>query len=158
MPATPKSRRPEFVTKRLIRDYLEENSPLYESIKNLQPSLTERIIDQITENIGLGRNPRVTAQNIADLLGTGLADAVRWARTTQMEVYRETNSETMRANENILDGWYWFAQLDDNTCEVCREEHGTFHELDEDLDGHWNCRCTQIPHVRGDDPPGFAKG
>jgi hypothetical protein len=70
-------------------------------------------------------------------------------RTVQLYSYRGANLATMKANDDIVTGWSWCAELDDVCCIVCVTMHGTEHTLDETMDSHYNCRCAPIPLVKG---------
>ena len=49
----------------------------------------------------------------------------------------------------VVTGWIWYAELDELTCEACVSEHGSIHDLEETLDGHYNCRCAALPYIEG---------
>ncbi len=136
---------------------LAPGSPAWKRLHELVPLLAQHIIDTMEEGIRMGYGYEKLGAMIVDDLGLGLADALRWARTIQMEAYRETGHETMLENPDFIDGWTWFAQVDESTCEGCSEGHGTFHDASEslnDLTPHiWNCRCVELPHVIGDPNP-----
>ncbi len=51
----------------------------------------------------------------------------------------------IRANADILDGWWWRATLSECTCQVCWAMNGSIHALEEDLSSHPDCRCVQVP-------------
>jgi hypothetical protein len=105
-------------------------------------------VDAIIEGVSIGFNPRKIASAIQDAFGGGLTDALRNTRTVQLYAYRDS----ARANymtSGAVSGWIWYAELDADTCMACVSEHGTFHELAEKLDGHYNCRCSPIPVVEG---------
>lgn len=138
---------------KMLLGFLQPDGALYKRIQELAPGLAQRIADKILEGVGLGYNPQKVGTLIADELGWGLTDALRWARTTQMYSYREASRANFAANSDIIDGWVWFAQLDDSTCESCVANHGQLFGLDETLDDHWNGRCVMIPHVSGDPNP-----
>lgn len=140
--------------------FLEPDGPLYQRLHELAPLTAQTIADKILEGVGLGYNPQKVGRTIVDDLGQGLTSAMRWARTTQMYTYREAGRATMAANANILDGWVWFAQLDETVppCESCLANHGQLFGLDEVLDDHWNGRCCALPHVAGDDNPVTQSG
>lgn len=135
--------------------FLDPDSPLFKRLSELAPLTADEIGKRILEAVGLGYNPAKTADLISDILGQGLTDALRWARTTQMWTYREASRATMAANGDVLDGWVWFAILDDSVppCESCLANHGQLFPLDEPLDDHYNGRCVAIPHVKGEDNP-----
>jgi SPP1 gp7 family putative phage head morphogenesis protein len=134
-----------------------EGSAAYTRLHELAPIQAQRIIDNLLQGINQGKGYKAIGKAIVDDLGLPLSDALRWARTTQMEAYREAGHNTMLENSDIIDGWTWFAQLDEATCDPCKDSHGTFHTADEsltDLTAHiWNCRCCELPHVIGDPNP-----
>jgi SPP1 gp7 family putative phage head morphogenesis protein len=136
---------------------LSPGSPHYKRLHELAPLQAEQLITKLLDGINGGLPYKSLANNIIDDLGLGLSDALRWARTMQMETYRETSHNTMLENGAVVDGWTWWAQVDEFTCESCSENHGTFHSADEslnDLTSHiWNCRCVELPHVIGDNNP-----
>jgi hypothetical protein len=142
-------------TIKTLLGFLSDESPLYKRLYQLAPTTVDRISSKLIEGVGLGYNPQKVGNMIVDLLGEGLSSAMRWARTTQMWTYREAGRATMVANADILDGWVWFAILDDAVppCESCLAKHGELFPLDETLDDHYNGRCVAIPHVAGDDNP-----
>lgn len=129
----------------------------YNRLLELAGKQAQYVINALLEGIRLGYGYEKMGKIIVDALGLGLSDALRWARTIQMEAYRETAHNTMLENSNVIDGWTWFAQVDDSTCDGCSEGHGTFHDVSEslnDITPHiWNCRCVELPHVIGDPNP-----
>ena len=147
----------QIVQSGVVPTVMSIGSEAVKRLHELAPLQAQRIIDKLLEGINLGYGYEKLGGMIVNDLGLGLADALRWARTTQMESYRETSRNTMLENGGILDGWTWFAQLDDATCEGCSELHGSFHPAREslnDLTPHiWNCRCVELPHVIGDENP-----
>lgn len=133
--------------------FLDPEGPLFQRILALAPLYAQSIAAKILEAVGLGYSPFKLGRMITNELGLGLSDAIRWARTTQMWTYRETTRASMAANQDVLDGWVWFAQLDGNTCGACLSEHGKVHPITDMLDGHWNCRCDMLPLTKGRDNP-----
>lgn len=133
--------------------FLRSDGPLYARLENLAPFTAQRVADRIVEGIGLGYNPTRIASTIRDSLGGGLTDALRMTRTVQLYSYREAARANYIANDDIVEGWYWMAELDGETCASCWAEHGTFHTLDETLDDHHNGRCAPLPAVIGHRSP-----
>lgn len=133
--------------------FLRPDGPLYARLENLAPFAAQRVSDKIVEGIGLGYNPTRIASTIRDALGGGLTDALRMTRTVQLYSYREAARANYIANDDIVEGWYWMAELDGETCASCWAEHGTFHALDETLDDHHNGRCSPLPAVIGRERP-----
>ena len=136
---------------------LAPGTELYDRLHKLGGLQSQRIIDKLLEGIRGGWGYEKLGGQLVNDLGMGLTDALRWARTVQMEAYRETAHNTMLENSSFVDGWTWWAQVDERTCEDCAGSHGTFHDASEslnDITTHiWNCRCVELPHVRGDDNP-----
>ncbi len=128
--------------------YLSEDGPLYARLKFLTGEMAEEISRVMFEGIGAGYNPNKIAALIQDAFGGGLTDALRNMRTLQLYSYRDS----ARANymeSGVVDKWMWWAELDDLVCMSCVAEHGTLHDLDEQLDGHYNCRCAALPYIEG---------
>ena len=40
-----------------------------------------------------------------------------------------------------------YAELDADTCLSCVAQHGTIHDLSEQLDDHYNGRCAALPYI-----------
>lgn len=128
--------------------YLAEDGKLYARLKFLTGSTVDKVSQSIFEGIGAGWNPRKIASAIQDAFGGGLTDALRNTRTVQLYSYRDSARANYMAS-GVVTGWIWFAELDGDQCEACTAEHGTIHDLDETLDGHYNCRCAAIPYIEG---------
>ena len=129
--------------------FLSEGSPLYDRIGELAGVQAGRVRDVLLEGLGLGYGPRKTASMIQDAFGQGLTDALRMTRTADLWSYREAARANYNANSDIVSGWTWTAEKDGDTCAACLAEDGGIHGLDEQLDGHFNCRCAALPYVEG---------
>jgi len=145
-------------TVRAALAFLEQGGPLWQRLAQLAPVTTQAVADEILANVARGRNPVQWAGAIRDELGGGLTDALRMARTVQLYSYREASRASYAANPQAVSGWYWFAQLDRDTCLSCVAQHGTFHTTDETLNDHHNGRCAMIPAVVGMDNPITTSG
>lgn len=145
-------------TVRAALAFLDPNGPLYQRLAQLAPTTTQAVADTIVEKVAMGLNPRAWAGVIRDELGGGLTDAMRMARTVQLYSYREASRANYAANPNVVSGWYWFAQLDADTCLSCVAQHGSFHTTAETLNDHHNGRCAMIPAVVGAANPITASG
>jgi SPP1 gp7 family putative phage head morphogenesis protein len=106
-------------------------------------------VQAILEGVAQGFNPRKIAEEIQGAFGGGLTDALRNTRTVQLYAYRDSARANYMASDGIVTGWVWFAELDADVCEACAAEHGSIHDLDETLDGHYNCRCAALPYIEG---------
>jgi hypothetical protein len=132
--------------------FLQPEGEMYKRLAGLGVERALSISNKLLEGIGLGYNPRKVAGLITDELGQGLTSALRMARTSQLYAYREATRANYIANDNVVKGWIWWAELDSETCMSCVAMHGTVHELDETLDDHHNGRCAMLPYL-GDNAP-----
>ena len=126
--------------------FLQTGSPLYARIDLLAGTLADYVRGTLLEAVALGYNPRKTAALIQDAFGRGLTDALRMTRTAQLYASRVAAQEIYKGSD-VLDGWVWYAQLDDSTCQSCIVQHGTIHPLDEILNDHHNGRCVMLPYI-----------
>lgn len=132
-----------------LLDYLRPDGPLYKRLQFLTGATIDKVVQAIVDGVGLGYNPRKIADLIQDAFGGGLTDALRNTRTVQLYAYRDAARANYMATDGIVTGWIWWAELDDVCCMSCVAEHGTFHELDEQLNDHYNGRCAAIPFIPG---------
>jgi hypothetical protein len=131
--------------------FLKPDGPLYARLGELAGAHAAKVGDAILEGVGLGYNPIKVAKSIENYMGGGLTDALRNARTVQLYSYREATRANYMMNSDVVQGWIWWAELDDEVCMACAAEHGEVHGLEENLDGHYNCRCAMLPYL-GDNP------
>lgn len=127
------------------------DGPLMAKIAESAPLYVQQIQDFVLDAVALGKNPKTIANDLEDMFGLPLTDAMRWMRTAQLYSYRQAAMQTYREND-VVDSWMWYAELDDAVCISCAAEHGTIHDLDEDMDSHYNCRCVAIPYIAGLSP------
>lgn len=127
----------------------QKGSPLADLFAGFGSEAADRVGKILISAITLGDNPRKIARDVEDALDISRSRALTIARTEMLRAYRESALETYRANDDIVEGWLWMSALDARTCAVCISMHGSVHSLDEDLDGHPNCRCTKSPRVKG---------
>ena len=134
--------------------FLTPGSALYERLSYLAPGVAQAVADAIIQGVALGWNPRKIAAMVQQAFGGGLTDALRFVRTAQIWAFRESNRANMLANSDVVEGWFWNAELGDpRTCASCIAKHGSFHPLSERLEDHHCGRCTAIPKVRGFESP-----
>lgn len=129
--------------------FLQMDSPLFKRLDMLSGYHAQKVADALLEGVALGYNPVKTAKMFENVMGGGLTDAMRTARTAQMYASREASRASYIANADVVEGWMWWSGLDENTCMACAVMHGTIHSLDESMDSHYNCGCTDIPVVKG---------
>lgn len=129
--------------------FLQEDSPLFKRLGQLAGTHTDKVMSALLEAVAFGYNPVKTARMFQNVMGGGLTDAMRMARTSQLYASREASRASYVANSDIIEGWEWVTALDADVCMACAIEHGTIHPLDEGMGSHYNCRCTSIPVVKG---------
>jgi hypothetical protein len=136
--------------------FLDPKGALYQRIELLAPYHAEQVSQAILDAIGMGVNPRQTARLIMSAaeqaFGGGLTDALRTARTVQLNSYREASRANYVANSDIVTGYIRVEELDNLCCEACIAENGMRYDLDEPMESHDNCRGTMIPEVMGQNP------
>lgn len=98
--------------------------------------------------VTMGDNPRKVASMVQQALGVSRNRALVIARQEMLQAYRAAHLATMRANDDIVDGWTWSALLDSRTCAMCIAMNGTEHSLSETMDSHVCCRCMQLPRMK----------
>lgn len=95
----------------------------------------------------------------------GLARALRIARTEMLDAHRAANRAQVLANEDIMVGVVWHAELGPRTCPSCIAMHGQeFPPGTEGPEDHPNGRCTFLPKTKSwrdlgidlDEPPDAA--
>jgi hypothetical protein len=129
--------------------YLAQDGPLYARLKELTGATVDKVVQTILDGVSSGFNPRKIAGMIGDAFGGGLTDALRNTRTVQLYSYRDSARANYMASDGIVTGWVWYAELDADVCMSCVAQHGTFHDLDEVLDDHYNGRCAALPYIPG---------
>lgn len=140
-------RRPTPDALDVMLEWTRPGSKLRDKIDALAPFHSQRVADALVEAIAAGRNPQAVAGIVQDYFGGGLTDALRMTRTSQLYAYRQATR--LGYEENGVEGWTWFAQLDERTCLSCVSMHGTTHPPDEILNDHHNGRCAMVPIVAG---------
>ena len=133
--------------------FLADGSPLSRLLDEVPRETGRRVREALTEAVALGYNPRKTAARVRREAGMALTRALRIARTETLRAYREAAHANYKANDDIIQGWYWAASLSRRTCAACIALHGTFHPLEERMASHVQCRCTAIPALTGRPSP-----
>jgi len=128
--------------------YLQEDSPLWKRLSMFSSEHTSRLADALTEGVAFGYNPTKVAKTFERIMGGGLTDAMRMTRTSMLHTYRDASHAQFIANQDVVDGWTWWSSKDASTCMSCLANHGKVYPNTERLNGHYNCRCVAIPHVK----------
>lgn len=122
-----------------------KGAPLGDLLAELGPAVARSLRAQLMVGLARGDSPVVVARSLVKVGGLGLGRALTISRTEMIRAYRLSTAESYRNNRSIVKGWVWFSALQPNTCAACYALHGSHHLVDEDLESHPNCRCTQLP-------------
>lgn len=137
--------------------FLGDGSPLKSLLDELPRKAGMMVRRKLADGLIRGRNLRAVAREIRAGLNGNLVRAMRIARTETLRAYRGTSQQTYEENSDVIEGWIWLSALQPRSCAACIALHGTFHSVDEPMKSHVNCRCTQVPVVKGVDL-GIEKG
>lgn len=140
-----------------IVGFLSDGSPLKSLLDKLPGLAGQSIANALTDAIIRGHNPTKTAAKIRAALGGNMNRALIISRTETMRAYREATHRTLQKNGDILVGWIWVASFSRRTCGSCLALAGSVHRLDERMESHPRCRCSQAPLIRGQQVE-FEKG
>jgi hypothetical protein len=127
---------------------LANNGPLRQLLESFGDDGMRVITDELTRGMALGSGPGTVADAITSGLDISRNRALTISRTEMLRSARLATGESYRANDDILEGWYWTAAHSDATCAACLAMDGTLHGLDEEMDTHPNCRCAKRPALR----------
>jgi SPP1 gp7 family putative phage head morphogenesis protein len=136
---------------RAINDLIgmtQAGSPLADLFRGFGKEAATKASEALITGVSLGWNPRRIAPQVEQALGVSRNRALTITRTTALQAYRSAAMETYRANSDVVSKWVWVCAFDDRCCLACLAMNGTEHELDEELDGHPNCRCAKNPKTR----------
>lgn len=125
----------------------QPGGPVFDILRELGTFTAQQMRDELVTGLVLGRNPNVVARNMSLRLGAPLARARTVARTEMLRAYRSAARDSYIASD-VVTGWVWWAAVLNGPCAACMAMHGSVHQPEEVLDGHPNCRCTQVPVVR----------
>lgn len=132
-----------------IVGFLSDGSPLKSLLDQLPGLAGQAVATALTDAIIRGQNPTRTASQIRAALGGNMNRALTIARTETMRAYREASHRTLTQNGDILQGWVWVASFSRRTCASCLALAGSVHRLEERMESHPRCRCSQAPLIRG---------
>ena len=125
-----------------------DGSPLADLFNKFGDEAAQAAANALIQGVTLGENPRMIAPLIEEALEVSRWRALTIARTEMLRSYRSAALENYKANDDVCDGWVWMCALDVRCCCACVAMHGSVHKLDEELEGHPNCRCAKSPKTK----------
>lgn len=121
-----------------------DGSPLSVLFDRFGREASQNVKNALIQGITLGDNPRKVARDVAQALDVSRQRALVIAQNEMMRACRGANSESFKANADVLDGWVWQADLG-GACLACTEQNGSVHPVDEDMASHVRCECVMLP-------------
>lgn len=126
----------------------QAGSPLSDLFNGFGEEAASKASQALITGVSLGQNPRQIAPMIEQALGISRNRALTISRTECLRAYRSMQIANYQANSDVVQGWVWVCAMDSHSCISCIMMNGSEHSLDEDLDGHVNCRCAKSPKTR----------
>jgi SPP1 gp7 family putative phage head morphogenesis protein len=133
-------------------DYLQEDAPLWKRLGYYSKDNTIKLADALAGAVSFGFGVAQVTKIFERIMGGGLTDAMRMTRTAVLHAGREASRAQLIVNRDVVDGWMWWSSKDASTCMACLANHGKVFPNTERLNGHYNCRCVAIPHVKQSEP------
>ncbi|MGH2468525.1 MAG: phage minor head protein [Chloroflexota bacterium] len=128
--------------------HLPNGSPLRSLLDELGPAASESVQQALIQGLALGLNPREIATRVRQRAGMSLNRALTISRTETLRAYRTAALRTYQANGDVVKGWIWSASMSSRTCMACVMADGSWHPLDEQMETHPRCRCSELPQTR----------
>lgn len=127
----------------------------------LPQATSEAMLQALVRGVALGHNPRLAARQmlkqVEGQFNGGLTRALTIARTEILDAHRSGAAAAHFANDDVLSGWVWQAQLDKRTCPSCWAMHGSEHPLTQiGPNDHQQGRCARLPKLKTWKELGFA--
>lgn len=126
----------------------QAGSPLADLFSGFGAEAADEAANALLRGVALGKNPRAIAPEVQDALGISRDRALTIARQESLRCYKNSSTETYRANDDVVEQWRWTCALSIRTCSACIAMDGTIHDLSEDLESHVCCRCSPVPVTR----------
>lgn len=123
----------------------QAGSPLADLFDGFGREAATKVSQALISGVTLGWNPRRIAPQVEQALGISRNRALVISRQESLRGYKSANTETYRANKDVVGQWRWTCDKSDRTCIACLMMDGTLHDVDEDLESHILCRCAPVP-------------
>jgi SPP1 gp7 family putative phage head morphogenesis protein len=109
------------------------------------------IIGEIQIGSSLGETSQQIGRRLTSVHQLHQDQASSLVRTMTNHVASTARMETLKANDDILEGWRWISTLDSHTSPMCqaRDQH-VYAWDDPKPPGHWGCRSGVLPVLKGE--------
>lgn len=133
--------------------HLGDGSPLRGVLNRYGANGAAMIEQELIAGMVAGEGLAKVARRLRDVEELSRAKAMQIARSETLRAYRSASLRNYQANEDLISGWEWVsAKQAGRTCLACISLDGTFFPLDKPMPAHPNCRCVQIPRIKGQPP------
>ena len=141
--------RPGDDAMRALEGKASNGSPLDQLFNGFGQDIAQVLHQTLTAGLASGTNPREVARQMTTDLGVPRQRALVIARNEMVDSYRQAALDSYQANNDVLGGWIWCADLGPRTCAMCLAMNGQQFPLDEEFDSHACCRCAPLPATLG---------
>lgn len=128
--------------------FVADGTPLSDLLLDASKEGAEKAKQAIVTGLVVGSNPRQTALNVQEALGSTLTRALTISRTETMRAYRAASIAQYKTS-SVVTGWEWICTKRANTCPACLALDGRLFPLEEPFGSHPRCRCTSLPAFEG---------
>lgn len=110
---------------------------------------TAEIISEVQIGTALGEPSQAISRRLTGIHGVQRDQAATLVRTITNHVASTARNETLKANDDILDGWRWISTLDSKTSHMCQARDQKLYGWDDPRPpGHWSCRSSSVPALK----------
>lgn len=107
------------------------------------------IIGEIQIGSSLGETSQQIGRRLTSIHQLHQDQASSLVRTMTNHVASTARMETLKANDDILQGWRWISTLDSKTSHMCQARDQHLYGWDDPKPpGHWNCRSSALPVLK----------
>jgi len=147
---------PEMIASAVLSDPLELAVGSRRQVINIAGALsqfgskkTADILSEIAIGSSLGETQRQIVRRLTSLGVSHEEQVGSLVRTVTNHVASSARAETLKQNEDILQGHRWIATLDSRTTPVCRARDRKVYPLDGPKPpAHWGCRSSIVPVLK----------
>ncbi|WP_449104104.1 phage head morphogenesis protein [Pseudomonas veronii] len=109
------------------------------------------IIGEIQIGSSLGETSEQIRRRLTSVHQLHQDQASSLVRTMTNHVASTARMETLKANDDILEGWRWISTLDSKTSPMCQARDQHIYAWDDPKPpGHWGCRSGVLPVLKGE--------
>ncbi len=127
---------------------LGDGQPLGTLLSTFGPDARAATSEALTTALVRGQSPRIAAKALeAAVEGLGRNRALRLARSSMLDAYRDSTLAAYRQND-VITAYKRIAAHGPRTCLACLALDGKIYPLGQDFGRHASCRCALTPVVR----------